>query len=1111
MYICKQCGHSAKILSKFCTKCGAPMEDTSLSTFSSTVGTKTEISSSNTVSASFSNSDFNSQPANYRGRDYVKICMIFLLISLLEFGGLFLFTKVLFPPVKKMLTIEASYGGVVKTLSREYKVGSKVKLVAEAEDGYQFVRWVREDGEEIDDCDEASLAFEMPDDDVKVAAVFILDELADVTDADAAVYSAYNRLNIGYSNGDFAQSVTSKLDLPTTFDVDGITVLINWSSSNSGTIDNNGNVIRSYTDSNVKLSATLSCGNASSMTKDFDVVVIGKTSFDYSDPDDYSVMDLNKLNEGKSFDVTYNADRDYVTTIRGRFSEVKVNSVESALQAITNVRSIIGIRNPSYDLVWSTTNYDEENLYYSFERYWNGFRVYGLSLTVAANRATGETTYLKTSIKPDEILNRTDTSIYYSSDSIYSTYSDANIRSVETVVYALDEYSQNPIMAYLAIGDTDIIIVSAIDGTLISRYTYVCDANYYATQGSGVDELGNVQQFPVQYYGTEGWAYYLEDVTRGIYIKGDTSSSLAHQANTNWDDSTAVSAYINTIKVYDWYKSHLNRNSIDGNGMDIIVNVHATYSSDNACWNSYYHDMTYFDNINVNNGHNPTTAAGLDIAAHEMTHGVFQYIVTGPNNSLPYSNYTGAIMEGYSDVFGWLIDHDDNLMGEDWISNGLRDISDPSKNGTPSPKVLSDYSYYYFNDGTLDQSMMVHVNSSLVYYSAYLMEKYGLSLTKLEKAWYNSLYLGYDNNSDFFTVRENLIASGELLNYADADMCAIRKAFDTEEIYAERGSLNIVFTDVFGNPIDISSNNGLMITATGQKKCYPDNTYTSFDRNYNAAYFDDIYEGPYDVTVSLEGYLPFYGEVDITEGVEETIQIVLVRAGEAEPVQGYITSATTGYAVPYVNITVYEGWNVRSGNIVAMTSTDSNGYYSVKLDTGYYTLVLEKDDYTTGYMNVISAPEYNGLLQNGSISPIISEYSNYRVVLSWGEYPSDLDAHLVIKENSSTIDHVYYNDQNGYYNGEHIANLDVDDTTSYGPETITFNVKTGLEYQYFIDWYNGSGTWANCRGKVEVYSGDMLLYVFTAPSAYDQSGSWLVFTIKNGIFRVEDMQVSDMY
>lgn len=920
-------------------------------------------------------------------------------------------------------------------------------------------------------------------------------------------------MDIGYSDGDFADSVTGRLILPVDYSINGESVSIKWNSSNPAVIDGYGFVSRpSWGNETIKLTANMSAGNAEPLSKEFIVKVIKQSDFDYNNADNYGVLDINLMNENNPAEITYTTNHDYVKSITGKFSEVVVDSQESALQALYNVRSILGVRDPLASLKWQSTNFDDDDLFYTFEQYWNDYRVFGLSVTVGVDRTTGITNYLYSSLLQDEKLLVLSNSTYFPKSSVYTAYPNANIKDIETVVYASGSYEETPILAYLATSETEALIINANNGDLISRYSIVYDFGDYSTIGKGTDELGNYHEFPVQYHQLNSWFYYLEDLSRGIYVQYDEAGPLAHRYNTTWNNSTAVSAYVNTIAVYDWYKSHLNRDSIDGQGMDIYVRVHGD-GADNAQWDPNNKYIVFFDNEEVNGGKIPTTAAALDIVAHEMTHGVFQYMIAGNGRfSIPYADITGAIMEGYSDVFGWFVDHDDYTLGEIWTEEFTRHVDDPSLNSTPGPKVLSDYKEFYDSDGLKDQDKMVHTNSSLVYHAAYLMEQNGLKGSDLEKVWYKSISYGYDVNSDYYTVRRNLINAGQRYSLSDSQMCAIRKAFDQEEIFAERGSLKVVFTDIFGNPVDITGLSGLNIITRGQNGAYPDNTYRDFERDYNTAEFSNIYKGTYDISVVAEGFISFNGEIEIIEDDVVTLQIVLVSNGEAGPINGYITSATTGYAVPYTSITVYEGWNVKTGNAITSAMTDDNGYYSIQLPTGYYTLVLEKEDYTTGYLNVVAAPEYNGILQNGSISPVISEFSNYRVVLTWGSEPSDLDAHLKINSYDGNYwDEVFYGNYYTYYNYERLADLDVDDRSAYGPETLTFEVNTELEYTYFIDWYEGSGTWSSCRAKVEIYNGDMLVYAFNAPPVNDQYGSWLIFTIKNGIFRANDSIVPDMY
>lgn len=1108
MYTCKNCGNTMETAKKFCPKCGsqctpdaAPQEAMNCDVQQRPYNPYAQYGDT------ARRPDKPNKVPKKKKKTGLVIAIIsaaVLLLAGLGVGGYFWINKITkdLHKEKYMLTFESSQGGKVLTESKEYPEGASVELVAEPDSGYVFSRWVRSDSEDIEGANNSTVTMIMPSRDVVVSAVFITDFQSATTEADIYAYKVFNSLTLKFTDGDYADSVTKNIELCKECSEDKMTAVITWDSSDASVIDDDGMVVRpDDNDVAVKLTARISVGDVE-LVKEFEVKVISYSDFDYDEAPNYSILDIEELNgEDTPAEITYTDNMEYVESISGRFSEVCVNSEEAALQALCNVKGLLGIQNPLDSLRWKATNYDNENLIYSFAQYRDNNRVYGFSVTVSADRNSGETLYLKSSLVPDIVLDKTNTSTDYPVDKFREAYPDISFDSVETVVYAMGDYANSPILAYYGVSAEENVMVSAVDGTELLRYSNVCTWGDYSTTGTGKDEQGNTQTFPVQFHQWDWWFYYLEDIERGIYIKGDKAGVFAHECNTNWEDPTAISAYVNMIEVYDWYKLHLKRNSIDNNGMNIYVNVHSFGNKDNACWNGNTHQMYFYDNKNVNDGKIPTTAAGLDILAHETTHGMLQYILSGNGVSdFPYKDFTGAINEGYADVFGWLVDHDDNTLGEDWLT--LRSLSNPSD--YDAPVKYSDYREYYTDDGKYNQSKMVHTNSSLVYHAAYLMEKYGIKGTNLEQLWYKSLLLGYDASSTFFSVRKNMIQAGKNLGFNDEKMCAIRRAFDDEEIYGEKGNLTIFFKDSSGNPIEVDELSGLSISVRGMKKCYPDNTYTTYQSSDNECLFRDTYKGIYAVNISADGYSNFSGEIEVEECKTAVLQVVLVRDGEVKPVTGYITGATTGVGVEGVNIVVLAGWNKKGGIALANTTTDSNGMYSLDLTNGYYTLVLTKDNYTRGYLNVIASPDYNDIYQNGSISPIIENVSNYRIVLSWGMYPSDLDAHLSGKDNNGSSFHVYYSNKSGYYNGELSAELDVDDRSSYGPETITFAVNTELEYQYYIDWYTGSGTWASCDGKVEVYSGSTLLYVFHAPDQPDSMGDWLVFTIKNGIFKAED-------
>ena len=106
----------------------------------------------------------------------------------------------------------------------------------------------------------------------------------------------------------------------------------------------------------------------------------------------------------------------------------------------------------------------------------------------------------------------------------------------------------------------------------------------------------------------------------------------------------------------------------------------------------------------------------------------------------------------------------------------------------------------------------------------------------------------------------------------------------------------------------------------------------------------------------------------------------------------------------------------------------------------------------------------------------------FRVVLSWGAAHSDLDSHLLVPPTvpgSSTWCDVSWQQKKCRGVGTDAAELDVDDTSYYGPETTTMKNPHPGVYAYLVHIYTGSGgssstCWdtSGINAKVEVWSGE---------------------------------------
>ena len=156
---------------------------------------------------------------------------------------------------------------------------------------------------------------------------------------------------------------------------------------------------------------------------------------------------------------------------------------------------------------------------------------------------------------------------------------------------------------------------------------------------------------------------------------------------------------------------------------------------------------------------------------------------------------------------------------------------------------------------------------------------------------------------------------------------------------------------------------------------------------------------------------------------------------------------------------------VFTGPSTHTTTSNNNGSFNCTLEPGNWTLTLSKE----GYNNVVSEFTLEaGENRNGDqhiMSPVLAS-GQLRIVLTWGDQPSDLDSHLVGTMDNGTRVHVYWVERQAPGN---IANLDVDDITSFGPETTTINDLNG-QFDFYVHNYSQTGNMGSVSGaRITVY------------------------------------------
>ena len=89
-----------------------------------------------------------------------------------------------------------------------------------------------------------------------------------------------------------------------------------------------------------------------------------------------------------------------------------------------------------------------------------------------------------------------------------------------------------------------------------------------------------------------------------------------------------------------------------------------------------------------------------------------------------------------------------------------------------------------------------------------------------------------------------------------------------------------------------------------------------------------------------------------------------------------------------------------------------------------------------------------------------------------------------------------------YYEDELIAQLDLDDQSAYGPETITLTLDKNKNYRYYVNWFIGGGSWYFSNATVKVYKGNVKIRTFYVQDIVENKeqydGIWDVFSIEDG-------------
>jgi Zn-dependent metalloprotease len=271
---------------------------------------------------------------------------------------------------------------------------------------------------------------------------------------------------------------------------------------------------------------------------------------------------------------------------------------------------------------------------------------------------------------------------------------------------------------------------------------------------------------------------------------GDGTNYAEGTSTTNAAGQTAgVDAHFGIAMTFDYYKNIHGRNGIDNTGKATYSRMHYSNSYDNAFWDDTCFCMTYGD------GSSFTTLTSIDVAGHEMTHGV-----TSRTANLTYSGESGGLNEAMSDIHGTMVEFYSRggssttigstggnwTIGEQLSTTPLRYMYKPSKDGASKDAWSSTIGSLdvHYSSGPMNRafyflSQGASATSTSDFYSSYLPGGMtGLGNDKAAKIAYSALASYMTSSTNYAGARTAFLsAASALYGSAGAEYAAVQNAF----------------------------------------------------------------------------------------------------------------------------------------------------------------------------------------------------------------------------------------------------------------------------------------------------------------------------------------------
>lgn len=628
-------------------------------------------------------------------------------------------------------------------------------------------------------------------------------------------------LAIGYHEGDDVNKVTGNLALPS---VGTYGSVITWTSSHLEVIGTDGVVSCPEIATAVTLTAAADDGTVV-CSREFSLQVAGKegTGVEITDVEVTTPEDLSALNGGAFPTIYYSEEKQAAYYIEGCYTAMKVRSPADAVASLQTIDWLLGLGDEDDYVPLKTLEY-EWGTVYRLGQYYKGVPLYGNEIIISTDR-TGIVTSLNSTHRPGLDM---DTSPAISgetaSEKAILHCGGGKIAGSELYICRhQDSYRLTWVVQAEDVGTEEypagaVVLVDARSGEILSALSTLRGATAPASlsgiphknsaAAADADTDGKITVNAV--YDDKKEIYYFRDPDRNITIRNGRrekpffgKSEIVDASGGFEKDSigqNALTALYHMEKIYDFYLRQWNYRSFDNKGSEVNLYIDFPHGTSWDLWNQ----EISVGKLSDAKAEVYTDAAGLDIIAHEFTHGVFQNLSGGMMDHCSMY-YLSPTMEAYSDILGCLIeslcsrDPDDKgdgkwLLAEDVVEDGLRSLIVPgsrtnSKNGRAYPSYIGEDGRWINQDKIYDENYKdyEHQNSTPISHAAYLMSGAVGDDLELATLWFESISLlqkvpyydtpGYQNSPDFTAISRAVKLTAKARNYSESQLTAIEDAF----------------------------------------------------------------------------------------------------------------------------------------------------------------------------------------------------------------------------------------------------------------------------------------------------------------------------------------------